>query len=113
VVFVEDGKCLQTCPSIKIDVEVFRAKYRMEPPSNIEVLPEQFKQVRHRFRKQALKELLETCSHHLGATTPFKGLFTVDGQAIETLEQLGQDTKLLFLSVNRVFKGAINLNENR
>ena len=34
----------------------------MEPPANINILPEDFIKTKAKFKKQAFKELLEACS---------------------------------------------------
>jgi hypothetical protein len=45
VVFVLDGSCIQTCKSIKIDLNHYKSKYFIEPPKFISKMPKAFLEV--------------------------------------------------------------------
>ena len=91
----------------------------MEPPANINILPEDFIKTKAKFKKQAFKELLEACSKSFNQIQDvldhktYKAIFTLDGEAIESLDDFKEDTKIALLSVEKEFKGVINLREQR
>ncbi len=45
VVFVLDGSCIQTCKSIKIDLNQYKSKYFIEPPKFISKMPKAYLEV--------------------------------------------------------------------
>ena len=91
---IEDGECIQTCKSIRIDINLYKQKYHIEPPKNINILPEEYLKLKKKFKKRALKELLEKCSTLYSSeesVKTFTTLYTVDGMRISSIEEIEDD----------------------
>ncbi|CDW72151.1 UNKNOWN [Stylonychia lemnae] len=110
VVFVEDGAYLGSCKSFKLDLNFFKAKYFIEPPKFISQLPKDFVKIQRKFNKRAYLELLEQCSNELtGKQRVFEAMYTIDGELIESIDEIEEDCSLIIAGKDRyTFNGILN-----
>ncbi len=92
VIIIEDGSCMQDCFSFKVDIMFFIKKYHIEPPQNISQLPEYYLKLDRKFKKRALRELLELCNEKLSNNKKnYLALFTMDGILLERIDEITDD----------------------
>jgi len=84
---MEDGATLQTCKSFKYNISEIMNKYHT---TNITCFPanREFIANHNTFMKRAYKELLEECSKLMQSKVIYKTMYTLDGQPIETMDDL-------------------------
>ena len=110
VIFIEDGECLQTCKSMRIDLNKYINKYQIEPPPGINKLPDEFIKLLKKFKKRALKELLELCSDQLAQKKRiFTTMYSLNGAIVKSIDDIQNECKILLVSTSPSFKGLINL----
>lgn len=63
-------------------------KYYVAPPSKIQKPSREFKAQHNKFMKRAYKELLEDCARLMGTKQPYKTMYTLDGEMLETMDDL-------------------------
>ena len=88
VVFMEDGASVQDCKSFKYNVSEIMNKYYVAPPSKIQKPSKEFQAQHSKFMKRAYKELLEDCSRFMQKKEPYKTMYTLDGEMLETMDDL-------------------------
>eukprot|EP00347_Sterkiella_histriomuscorum_P024352 403331424 len=112
IVFVEDGQPIQTCKSLKLNINFFKSRYFIDPPKYISQLPPEFLKVQRKFNKRAYKEILETCSKELtNKTIVFDVMYTIEGELIESMDEIDDDCGIVIVSPDR-FK-FIGITNNR
>ena len=85
VVFIEDGSTIQNCRSFKYNIHDLVNKYKSVMPKkshNLEIAAQ------NAFNARAYKELLEECTRLMRKKELYKTMYTLDGEPIETLEDL-------------------------
>jgi hypothetical protein len=71
--------------------------------------------LQNKFNKRAFKEILDICTTELSdGTKIYNVMYKIDGEIIEKMDEVNEDTKLLIVSDNSLkFEGIVQFKEGQ